>query len=83
MTDIIKTVVVVLISGVFALLGGFLGAWFTRKTEYQKWIRQQRSVEFADFIKQLENVRFKASDFMIAISPKAKKNCKLQSYLSD
>jgi hypothetical protein len=57
-------IVVALISGVFALLGGFLGAWFTRKTEYQKWIRQQRSVEFADFIKQLENIRFKANGIL-------------------
>jgi hypothetical protein len=57
-------IIVAFIYGLFALLGGFLGAWLTRKTEYQKWIRQQRSVEFAEFIKQLENLRLKASDIL-------------------
>ncbi len=57
-------IIVAFISGLFALLGVFLGAWLTRKTEYQKWIRQIRSVEFTEFIKQLENLRLKASDIL-------------------
>ncbi len=57
------------ISGLFALLGGFIGAWLTRKTEYQKWLRQQRSVEFSEFIKQLEDVRVKASDILYSSKP--------------
>lgn len=61
MSDIVT---VAFISGLFALLGGFLGAWLTRRTEYQKWIRQQRSVEFAEFIKQFEAIRLTASDII-------------------
>jgi len=55
---------VAFVSGLFALLGGFVGVWLTRKTEYQKWIRQQRSIEFAEFIKQFESLRLKASDII-------------------
>lgn len=57
-------ITVAFISGLFALLGGFVGAWLTRKTEHQKWIRQQRSVEFAEFIKQFEALSLKASDII-------------------
>ncbi len=56
--------IVAFISGLFALLGGFIGAWLTRKTEYQKWLRQQRSVEFSEFIKKIEALRLKASDII-------------------
>ncbi|MBC2735301.1 MAG: hypothetical protein HF981_13160 [Desulfobacteraceae bacterium] len=52
------------ISGLFALLGGFFGAWFTRKTEYQKWIRQQRGIEFSEFIRQLEATMNKSRDII-------------------
>ena len=52
--------ILVVIPGLFALLGGFLGAWLTRRTEYQKWLRQQRSIEFSKIIKQLEDHRIKA-----------------------
>jgi hypothetical protein len=57
-------ITVAFISGLFALLGGFVGAWLTRKTEYQKWIRQQRSIEFTEFIKQFEDLRSKARDII-------------------
>ena len=58
MSDI--KITVALVSGLFALLGGFLGAWLTRRTEYEKWIRQQRSNEYTEFIRQLEKLRSKA-----------------------
>jgi hypothetical protein len=57
-------ITVAFISGFFALVGGFVGAWLTRKTEYQKWLRQQRSAEFAEFIRQFEALRLKASDII-------------------
>ena len=62
--EIMELIIVAFISGLFALLGAFFGAWLTRKTEYQKWIRQIRSVEFSEFIKQLESLRIKASDIL-------------------
>jgi hypothetical protein len=52
-------VTVAAISGLFALLGGFAGAWFSRRSEYEKWLRQERSVAFADFLRQVHSVREK------------------------
>lgn len=51
-----------LISGLFALLGAFTGALMTRRTEYGKWLRQQRSLEFSEFIRQFEEFKRKAID---------------------
>ena len=55
---------VVVVSGLFALIGGFFGAWLTRHTEYEKWLRQQRSIAFGEFISQLHDVREKAVDII-------------------
>ena len=43
----------VIIPGLFALFGGFIGALLTRRTEYKKWLRQERSSVFSDFLKRL------------------------------
>lgn len=56
--------VVAIVSGLFALLGGFLGAFLTRRTEYEKWLRQQRSTAFADFIKQINQLRKETVDII-------------------
>jgi hypothetical protein len=53
-------VVVAVLSGSFALVGGFLGARLTRRTEYEKWLRQARSVAFSEFLRQLHTVLEKA-----------------------
>ena len=55
-------IIVAVVSGLFALLGGFFGAWLARRTEYEKWLRQERSAAFAEFLKQLHTVREKAID---------------------
>lgn len=57
--DDIKILVAV-VSGLFALLGGFIGAWLARRTEYEKWIRQERSNAFSEFLRQMHEVREKA-----------------------
>jgi hypothetical protein len=49
-----------LVSGLFALLGGFTGAWLSRRSEYEKWLRQERSTAFAEFLRQVHAVREKA-----------------------
>lgn len=61
-TDPSLPVIVAVVSGLFALLGGFIGAWLARRTEYEKWLRQERSSAFAEFLKQLHAVREKAID---------------------
>jgi len=60
MTD--SAVVQALVGGTLALLGGFLGAWLSRRTEYEKWLRQQRSLEFAAFLRRLHEVRLEAGN---------------------
>ena len=50
------------ISGLFALLGGFFGAWLTRRTEYEKWLRKEQSTNFAEFLKQIHGIRKDSSD---------------------
>ena len=57
-------IIVAVVSGLFALLGGFVGAWLARRTEYEKWLRQQRSIAFAEFISQLHNIRKMAIDII-------------------
>lgn len=52
----------VYVSGLFALLGGFVGAWLTRRTEYDKWMRQQRSTEFASLLRRIYEVRIAATN---------------------
>ena len=57
-------IIVSVVAGLFALLGGFSGAWLARRTEYTKWLRQERSEPFAEFLKQVHSVREKATDFI-------------------
>lgn len=47
-------------AGLFALLGGFAGAALARRTEYEKWLRQERSTAFAEFLRQMHDAREKA-----------------------
>lgn len=46
-----------IMSGLFALLGAFAGAWLSRRTEYEKWLRQERSVAFEDFLRELHELK--------------------------
>lgn len=51
--NLLVPIATVVVSGLFALLGGFVGALLTRRTEYKKWLRQERGVVFSDFLKRL------------------------------
>lgn len=44
-------------SGLFALLGAFAGAALTRRTEYEKWLRQERTAAFGEFLRELHGTR--------------------------
>lgn len=57
-------IIVSIVTGVFALLGGFSGAWIARRTEYGKWLRQERTAAFAEFLRQIHSARQKAIDFI-------------------
>ncbi len=61
---IVLPISVAIISGLLALIGGFLGAWLTRRTEYSKWLRQERSIAFAEFIKKLNDTSLEAINIL-------------------
>ena len=50
------------VGGLFALLGAFAGAALTRQTEYEKWLRQEKSLAFAEFLRQLHDTRQAVAD---------------------
>ncbi|HEX7649190.1 MAG TPA: hypothetical protein VF450_17465 [Noviherbaspirillum sp.] len=54
--------IVAVVAGLFALLGGFAGAALTRRTEYEKWLRQERSTVFAEYLRQLYKAQKEATD---------------------
>ena len=56
------SVIQVTITAFFGLLGVFVGTWLTRRTEYEKWYRQEKSLAFADYLYELHNVRLNASE---------------------
>jgi hypothetical protein len=55
-------------SGLLALLGGYAGASLARRTEYEKWLRQEKSKAFSDLLRELHDTRIAASDAMYDIS---------------
>lgn len=49
------------VAGLFALVGAFIGAALTRRTEYEKWLRQERTEAFATFLRELHDTRLRAT----------------------
>ncbi|MEN8265247.1 MAG: hypothetical protein ABFR82_17510 [Nitrospirota bacterium] len=47
------SIITVLIAGVFALIGAYIGSRMERKTQHQNWILEKRAETFADFLKVL------------------------------
>lgn len=63
-----------LVAGLLALVGGYLGAWASRRTEYEKWLRQERSAAFASFLRELHKTWLEFPSGVLrnpAISPDA------------
>lgn len=58
-----------LLPGMLALLGGFLGALLTRRTDYAKWLQQDRSLAFATFLREVLQVRSQALDIIYRHTP--------------
>ena len=50
------------ITALFALLGGFFGAWLTRRSEFEKWHRQEKAVAIDKYVRQLYDAKFESSD---------------------
>ena len=47
-----------------ALVGGFIGAYFTRQTQHHKWLLQRRAESFATFLQMLSKARSAATDLL-------------------
>jgi hypothetical protein len=58
-----------LLSGMLALLGGILGVLLTRRSDYERWLRQERSLTFATFLREALQVRHKAIDIIHSYTP--------------
>ncbi len=52
------------VAGLFSLLGAFAGAFLSRRTEYMKWLRQNRSEVFGEFLSKLFQAQSKAIEVL-------------------
>lgn len=50
-----------MVTGLFALIGAFIGAALTRRNEYEKWLRQERTQAFATLFRELHKTRLYAT----------------------
>lgn len=57
-------VIIAFVSGLFSLLGAFAGAFLARRTDYIKWLRQNRSETFAEFWTKLLDAQSMAIDVL-------------------
>ena len=57
-------IIVAVTAGLFSLLGAFAGAALARRTEYEKWLRENRSEVFAKFLELLSEARTNATGAM-------------------
>jgi hypothetical protein len=48
-------VVVAIVAGLFSLLGAFAGAVLARRSEYMKWLRENRSQTYARFLELISS----------------------------
>jgi hypothetical protein len=56
--------ITVFVTGLFSLLGVYVGAKLTRRNEFKKWQRNNRSDVYANFFNLIINARKNASDAM-------------------
>jgi hypothetical protein len=64
MSDWSSPLLIAVVSGIFALLGAFIGAWLTRTTDHKKWLRERRSEAYTRFLDLLSKAHVAATDIM-------------------
>jgi len=57
-------VVIAVVAGLFSLLGALVGAFLGRRTDYDKWLRQNRSETFVEFLAKLAEAQNLAIDVL-------------------
>ncbi len=55
---------VAIIAGLFSLLGAFAGAFLARRTQYQKWLLENRSEVFAKFLELMHEAREEVANIL-------------------
>jgi hypothetical protein len=65
--EVTDPVIVSLATGLCGLLGGFAGSWLGRRTEYEKWLRQERNGAFGRFLLKMKDFQWQALDLVLEI----------------
>jgi len=69
---------VAIVAGLFSLLGAFAGAFLARRTQYQKWLLENRSEVFAKFLSLMHEARDKTTSIIFEeSSEKSSKNIRI------
>lgn len=59
-------VLVATMAGIFGMAGGYVGARLSRRSEYQKWLRQERNIAFAQFLLRIKEFQNQALDVVLS-----------------
>lgn len=63
----IGPIIAAVVTGIFGLIGGFIGARLGRQSEYEKWLRQERNTAFGRFLLKMKDFQSQALDLVIEI----------------
>ena len=63
-----EKVILAIFIGCFSLLGSALGAFFSRRSEYEKWHRQNKGEVFARFLEFMSKAREKTTILLYDLS---------------
>jgi len=56
---------IAIVAGLFSLLGAFAGAFLARRTQYQKWLLENRSEVFAKFLELIHQAGEEVTTILI------------------
>lgn len=56
------SVIQAVVAGALALIGAFAGSVLTKRSEYEKWLRQEKTNAFGNFLRELHDVRHFATN---------------------
>ncbi len=57
-------ITIAIITGLLALLGSFVGTLLSRRSDYEKWLRQEQSISFGTFLREVLRVHQKSLDII-------------------
>lgn len=72
-----------IVIAISALIGGFMGSYFTRQTQHHKWLLERRAESFATFLKMLSETRRLAGDILLNKTMESNERCRkaFEAYL--